>query len=154
MFWGTKQKVEMKAKLTVHEKLERYRYLLFGKVLNQTGFDWEKQFQPVQNPDEMLQTIHRQNQDQVHTATKIPFDVFPLFRELHGLSPNFHIYVSVSDLYIPHISCSRVGRSMVGIYKSLTDTWMWKFGLWPRNSFSGKFCSEFSVLVLCSAYKN
>jgi hypothetical protein len=27
-----------------------------------------------------------------------------LFRELRGLSPNFHIHVSVRDLYIPKIS--------------------------------------------------
>ncbi len=51
--------------------------------------------------------------------------VFPE-KELRGLSPNFHIHVSVSDLYIPrispHISCSRIGRPIVGIYKSLTDT--------------------------------
>ena len=77
-----------------------------------------------------------------------------LFRELRGLSPNFHIHVSVSDLYIPrigpHISCSRIGRSIVGICKSLTDTWMWKLRLWPRNSFSGNICFEFLVLVLCS----
>jgi hypothetical protein len=31
-----------------------------------------------------------------------PINVF-LFWELRGLSPNFHIHVSVSDLYIPHI---------------------------------------------------
>jgi hypothetical protein len=35
-----------------------------------------------------------------------------LFWELRGLSPNFHIHVSVSDLYIPridpHISCRRI----------------------------------------------
>jgi hypothetical protein len=31
-----------------------------------------------------------------------PIYVF-LFWELHGLSPNFHIHVSVSDLYIPRI---------------------------------------------------
>ncbi len=31
-----------------------------------------------------------------------PIYVF-LFWELHGLSPNFHIHVSVSDLYIPSI---------------------------------------------------
>ncbi len=46
--------------------------------------------------------------------------------ELSGLSPNIHIHVSVSDLYIPrigsHISCSRIGRPIAGIYKSLTDT--------------------------------
>ncbi len=39
----------------------------------------------------------------------------------------------------------------VHIYKSLTDTWMWKLGLWPRNSFSGNICFEFTVLVLCSS---
>jgi hypothetical protein len=77
-----------------------------------------------------------------------------IFWELRGLGPNFPIHVSVSDLYIPsicpHISCSRIGRSIVVIYKSLTDTWMWKLGLWPRNSFSGNICFKFSVLVLCS----
>jgi hypothetical protein len=31
-----------------------------------------------------------------------PFYVFPE-KELCGLSPNFHIHVSVSDLYIPKI---------------------------------------------------
>jgi hypothetical protein len=49
-----------------------------------------------------------------------------LFWELRGLSPNFYIHVSVSDLYIlrigPLISSSRNGSSIVGIYNSLTDT--------------------------------
>ncbi len=63
MFRRTNKKNEIKAKLTVHETLEGYSYLLVGKVLNQTGFDWEKQFQPVQNPNKALQTIQRQNQD-------------------------------------------------------------------------------------------
>ncbi len=44
-----------------------------------------------------------------------------LFWELRGLSPNFHVCVSVSDFHIPrigpHISCSRIVRSIVGIYK-------------------------------------
>ncbi len=75
--------------------------------------------------------------------------------ELRGLSPNFQIHVSVSDLYIsrigPHIFCSWKGRSIVGIYKSLTDTWMCKLGLWPRNSFSGNIRLKFLVLVLCRA---
>ncbi len=60
-----------------------------------------------------------------------PIYVF-LDKELRGLSPNFHIHVSVSDLYIPRIGRhiflqqKTVGRPIVEIYKSLTDTWMWK----------------------------
>ncbi len=79
-----------------------------------------------------------------------------LFWELRGLSLNFHIHVSLSDLYIPrigqHISSSRKGRPIVGIYNSFTDTWMWKLGLRPRNSFSGNVCFKFSAFCLCSVY--
>ncbi len=42
---------------------------------------------------------------QQYTATKIPFRYY-FFRELRGLSPNFHIHVSVSDLYIYIFSIS------------------------------------------------
>jgi hypothetical protein len=60
----------------------------------------------------------------------------------------------VSDLYSPriglHISSSRIGRPIIGIYKSLTDAWMWKLGLRPRYSFSGNICFEISVFCLCS----
>jgi hypothetical protein len=49
-----------------------------------------------------------------------------LFWELRNLSPNFHIHVSVSDLYIPrigtHTSSSINGSSILGIYNLLTDT--------------------------------
>ncbi len=80
------------------------------------------------------------------------------FWELRGLSPNFHIHVSVSDLYIPmivpHISSSRIGRPIVGIYKSLTDTWRWKLGLRPQYSFSGNICFKIFVLCLYSVFKN
>ncbi len=80
-----------------------------------------------------------------------------LFWELRGLSPNFHIHVSVSDFCItrisPHISSSRKGRPIVGIYNSLTDTWMWKLGLRPRYSFSGNICFHFSAFCLCSAWQ-
>ncbi len=44
----------------------------------------------------------------------------------------------------------RKGRPIVGIYKSLTDTWMWKLGLRLRNSFSWNICFKFSVLCLYS----
>jgi hypothetical protein len=55
---------------------------------------------------------------------KISIYVFPE-KEFRGSSPNFHIHVSVSDLYIPiglPLSCSRIGRPIAGIYKSLTET--------------------------------
>ncbi len=50
-----------------------------------------------------------------------------IFWELHGLSPNFHIHVSVSDLYIPTIVMpillqQEICGPILGIYKSLTDT--------------------------------
>ncbi len=59
-----------------------------------------------------------------------------------GLSPNFRIYVSVSDLYIPTIDLplllQEIYGPILGICKSLTDTRVWKLGLGrARNSFSG-----------------
>ncbi len=60
------------------------------------------------------------------------------------------IYSQDRSTYFP-TDRSQIGRSIVGIYKSLTDTWKWKLGLRPRNSFSGNICFEFSVLCLCSA---
>jgi hypothetical protein len=54
------------------------------------------------------------------TATEIPFT----YSFLGIARPQSHL--SVNDLYIPrigpHISCSRICRSIVGIYNLLTDT--------------------------------
>ncbi len=78
-----------------------------------------------------------------------------LFWELHGLSPNFHIHVSVRFKYSQDRSTyflQQKGRSIVGIYNSLTDTWMWKLGLRPRYSFSGNICFKFSAFCLCSVH--
>ncbi len=61
-------------------------------------------------------------------------------KELRGHSPNFHIHVSVSDLYISMMDLPIVLKENRWtdpgntVYKSLTDTWMWKSGLMPRNS--------------------
>ncbi len=60
------------------------------------------------------------------------------------------IYIFPRSVHI--FSCSRLGRPIAGIYKLPTDTWMWKLGLMPHNSFSGNICFEFSVLCLCSAW--
>ncbi len=55
--------------------------------------------------------------------------IFPE-KEYRGLSPNFHIHVSVSELYIPTMGLpfllEEILGPILGIYKSLTDTWMWK----------------------------
>jgi len=60
-----------------------------------------------------------------------PIYIF-LFWELRGLSPNFHIHVSVSDLYIPrigpHISCSRIGRPISArIYINRSQFLFWEY---------------------------
>jgi hypothetical protein len=46
-------------------------------------------------------------------------------KELRGHSPNFHIHVSVSDLYIPTQSIcysQEICGPILGMYKSLADT--------------------------------
>jgi hypothetical protein len=45
--------------------------------------------------NKLVYTLQRQN-------TEISKQIFPV-KEYQGLSPNFHIHASVSDLYIPTI---------------------------------------------------
>jgi hypothetical protein len=51
--------------------------------------------------------------------------IFPE-KEYRGLSSNFHIHVSVSELYIPTMGLpfllEEIFGPILGIYKSLTDT--------------------------------
>jgi hypothetical protein len=73
--------------------------------------------------------------------------------KLRGLVPNFYIHVSVIDLYFPTIGpqrqyYSKIAGPIVGIYKSLTDTYLQKLGTRPRSFISGNIC--FEVLVQCS----
>jgi hypothetical protein len=64
---------------------------------------------------------------QIHNTENLK-QIFPE-KELRGLSPNFHIHVSVSDLYIPTIGLPillhrKIFGPILGIHKSLTDTCM------------------------------
>jgi hypothetical protein len=58
-------------------------------------------------------------------CTKSPIYVFPEIKR-RGLVPYSYIDLSMIDLYIPRIvclfGCSKIGRPILGIYKSLTDT--------------------------------
>ncbi len=78
-------------------------------------------------------TLQRQN-------TEISKQIFPE-KEYRGLSPNFHIHalcVIYIFIYIPTISLpilqEEICRPILGLDKSLTDTWMWKLGLRPQYS--------------------
>jgi hypothetical protein len=60
------------------------------------------------------------------------------------------IYIFPGSVHI--FSCSRIGRPIEGIYKSLTYTWMWKLGLRPTNFFFMNICFKFFVFwCLCCA---
>ncbi len=77
----------------------------------------------------------------LHDHRLIPHckDKITKFRNKYsGLSPNFHIHASTSDLYIPTICLpillEEICRPILGLYISLTDTLMLKLGLRPRYS--------------------
>jgi hypothetical protein len=68
--------------------------------------------------NDMQSKLQRQN-------TEISKQIFPE-KEYRGLSPNFHIHASVSDLYIHTIGLpillEKICGQILGLYKSLTDT--------------------------------
>jgi hypothetical protein len=63
-------------------------------------------------------TLQRQNAENLK-------QIFPE-KEYRGLSPNFHIHVSVGELYIPTMGLpvllKEIRRLILGIYESLRDT--------------------------------
>ncbi len=77
-------------------------------------------------------------------------------KELRCFNPNFHTHMSISNFYIsrisPHIFLRQKRQTDRGntVYKSLTDTWMYKIATDASHSFFGFICFKFSVLCLCS----
>ncbi len=71
-------------------------------------------------------------------AASVPISTFMCLRAIYIFPGTVHVFPAAE----------RADRSSEYINRS-TDTWMWKLGLWPRNSFSGNFCFEFLVLILC-----
>ncbi len=62
-------------------------------------------------------------------------------KNYNDLFPNSYTHKYARDLYVYVFPgsvclfcCSRICGAILGINKSLTDTWMWKLGLRPRNS--------------------
>jgi hypothetical protein len=43
------------------------------------------------------------------------------------------------------LRCRKIVGTTVGMYKSLTDTWMWKFWDWGRACFFWKYINRFSL---------
>ena len=90
---------------------------------------------------------HTSNEGPVRIQYKclVPIYVFPEMKLLfpkhynNVLSPSSSTHISVRDLYISKMGLpillqeNTVCGPILGIYKSLTDTGMWKLGLKPSN---------------------
>ncbi len=84
------------------------------------------------------------------TATKLPY----MYSQKRNCAASVPIstFMCLWATYIfaefVHIfSCSRIGRLILGTYKSLTDTWMWELGLRLVIPFLGIFISNFRYCV-------
>ena len=89
----------------------------------------------------------------IHTPAKIPF-MYSQKRNSSALvlistfMCLWAIYTFPEPVHI--FSCSRIGRprsTILGIYKSLTNTWIEKLGLRPAIPFLGIFVSNFRYCV-------
>ncbi len=72
-------------------------------------------------------------------AASVPISTFMCLWTIYIFPRSGHLF-----------SCSRIGRPIRGIYKTLKETWMQELGLKLRSSFPGNNCFAFSVLILYS----
>ncbi len=80
----------------------------------------------------------------IHCKEKMPkiWSKYSQKRNIRASVPiSTFMCLSVSELYIPTMELpfllEEICGPILGIYKSLTDTWMWKLGLRPRYSQKG-----------------
>ncbi len=101
-----------------------------------------------------LYTLQRSN-------TENAKQIFPE-KELRCHSPNFHIPLSVSDLYIPTIDLQEICGRILGIYKSLTDTheclnWDCRLPNTKKEYINGIFAAVYGTHLLacniCGIYR-
>ncbi len=111
-------------------KMQNYGTLFCLKLGVQTFQKHKEKIKEITRNTIKRTTLQRQN-------TEISKQIFPE-KEYRSLSPKIHIHASVCDLYIPTIGLpfllEEICRPLLGVYKSLTDTWMWKLGLRLRYS--------------------
>jgi hypothetical protein len=109
----------------------------------------------------LSKTLTKDQIDKVYTAMKIPFMDSQKGNSAASVPiSTFMCLYSLSDCIVTgsvHIfSCSRIlriGRPIVGTYKSLTDTRSGNGGVGPHSSSSRNICFQFSLLCLCSVEK-
>ncbi len=97
---------------------------------------WQSNSESIQIYDKYYSPIPLSLFKSVHCK-----DTIPKIQNIYFQKRNCAASVPISTficLWSVHIFfCSRrPTRPILGIYKSLTDTWMWKLGLRPCNSFS------------------
>jgi hypothetical protein len=108
--------------MTINVFFQFEHALSFKKHISVSGQYWPKlgDFFRVGNTHRTDGTCPHTAKNQYRKLEKI----FPE-KELRGHSPNYHIHVSVSDLYIPTIDLPILLQEICGpileLYKSLTD---------------------------------
>jgi len=72
-------------------------------------------------------------------ATSVPISTFMFLRAIYVFPQIVHLF-----------SCRRIGRRVVGIYKSLTEMWMQELGLQLLSFISGNICFELPMQCIPS----